>query len=92
MYINDINVSTSVLDFILFADDSLQPCSVDDVLPVLTYEFSRDFNWLTTKRLTLNIAKLTCCYLIIEFSDPIIYSIFLNDAPITSSSLFTSLT
>lgn len=47
LYINDINMSSSVLDFILFTDYTtvLQAPSVDDVRPVLTHEFPHIFDW-----------------------------------------------
>ena len=89
LYINDIHMSSPVLDFILFADDttvSLQAPSVDDVLQALTHEFSHIFNWLTANRLTLNIAKTKLLLFDNRISDPTIYSIHLNDTLITPST------
>ena len=66
IYMNDIPNSSSVLKFILFADDtslldtinlSISPDDHNSVVQVLNTELSKIYDWLAVNKLSLNISK-----------------------------------
>ena len=61
IYINDIVNSSTILSFVLFADDTavyVHIGSIDDVIQILNTELSRDASWIIPLTLNVNTTQL----------------------------------
>ena len=62
IYINDIVISSNILSFILFADDTtvytyVQHDSIDGAIEILNSELAKVAEWFDSNKLTLNVNK-----------------------------------
>ena len=65
LYVNDIFNTSSLLSFVLFADDTNIFCShkdFDSLIDILNFEINKVSNWFKSNKLSLNITKTHSMY------------------------------
>ena len=65
LYVNDIFNTSSLLSFVLFADDTNIFCShkdFDSLIDILNFEINKVSNWFKSNKLSLNINKTHSMY------------------------------
>ena len=82
LYINDLQNCSSILHFILFADDTnsfYTNNNFNDLLSITNTELAKLFTWFCANKLSLNLSK--CCYMLFgnKCKDPVNPDILIND-------------
>ena len=59
IYINDLPLVSDLLDMVMYADDTTLFCKISDQVDetAINTELSKIYNWLSSNKLSLNVAK-----------------------------------
>ena len=82
VYINDMHQSSSLLNFILFADDTtvyIQDPDHEKAVETLSFEFQKVYTWLAANKLSLNVIKTKCMIFISVKRTPQDYTNTIDD-------------
>ena len=86
VYINDIINSSSILSFILFADDTnilLSNNNLTELINVLNFELKKVSSWFKCNKLSLNISKTNFMYFQTSHNNVILpYDICIDNLPL----------
>jgi hypothetical protein len=86
LYVNDVNSCSSVLKFIMFADDTtiiITGKSWPEICSTLNRELMLLFNWFCINRLSLNVQKTNCMAFGNKFSSSPTLNIKIDDKIVT---------